>query len=362
MNIFLLFLILIIFSGAGFFGSDQFNTDYLDKKHTAAVNGIFVILVVFSHYFQYADFTGEYDLAYTALRTHLNQMVVASFLFYSGYGMMEAFKAKRDKYIKKMLTKFWQLLFRTDIAVLMFLLLDYALDIHYPAEHIAKSLILWESVGNSNWYIFVILVLYLIIYISFSIGRLFPDKVKDLCSILLVLILTIGFVYVLMKAEKDRWWYNTMILLPLGFMYSRFKDTIEKILWKDDLIFYIVAAGFTAVYMVSYMHRWDYGIEGYSVWAISFVALMILFTMKVSIYNEVLEWFGRHVFSVYMLQRLPMIAFSKLGYIEDHKYMCLIAVFAVMIPLAIAFEKVTGKMINSIEKIGKGNQKVKTND
>ena len=68
--------------------------------------------------------------------------------------------------------------------------------------------------------------------------------------------------------------------------------------------------------------------------------------MKVRIYNMILEWFGMHVFSIYILQRLPMILLDRTGLIDSHKYLCLIAVFALTIPLAIAFEKATDAVLN----------------
>ena len=78
--------------------------------------------------------------------------------------------------------------------------------------------------------------------------------------------------------------------------------------------------------------------------------------MKVRIYNMILEWFGMHVFSIYILQRLPMILLDRMGLIDSHKYLCLIAVFALTIPLAIAFEKATAlekiAVPESVTKIG----------
>ncbi len=61
MNFFLLALIVIVFIGLRICTGNSFNESYLEKKSTTAINGIFVVLVVFSHYAQYADFGGTYD-------------------------------------------------------------------------------------------------------------------------------------------------------------------------------------------------------------------------------------------------------------------------------------------------------------
>ena len=63
------------------------------------------------------------------------------------------------------------------------------------------------------------------------------------------------------------------------------------------------------------------------------------------IYNPVLEWLGTHVFSIYMLQRIPMIVLDHLGCIESHKYISLIVVFAVTLPMAVLFDKATGRIL-----------------
>ena len=39
---FLLILLFITFSGALFFGPNDFNSTYLDKKSTTAINGVFI--------------------------------------------------------------------------------------------------------------------------------------------------------------------------------------------------------------------------------------------------------------------------------------------------------------------------------
>ena len=77
---------------------------------------------------------------------------------------------------------------------------------------------------------------------------------------------------------------------------------------------------------------------------------VVLVTMKIRVYNPVLEWFGKHVFSIYILQRIPMIILDRFGFIDGHKYMCLMAVFALTIPFALAFEKVTDAALKKLER------------
>ena len=356
MVFYLAVLLGLICYGISFSGTGSFNEAYLDRKNTAAINGIFVILVVFSHYSQYAGFGGIFDAPYLLLKKHLHQMVVATFLFYSGFGMMEQIKKKGSGYVFNIPKKAGKLLFRFDVAVLMYMAMHMILGKTFSLKRIVLSLIGWQSVGNSNWYIFDILVLYMLMFFAFGISEKLKTGEKlngsrfrehtNLPGLILFFVLTLCFIYVMMKTDKETRWYNTVILLPVGCLYSEFRGEIERLVIKNDVTYYLTLLIVFVSYLVSYKYRNSFGIEGYTVWAVCFISMVLLATMKVRIYNRILEWFGMHVFSIYILQRLPMILLDRMGLIDSHKYLCLIAVFALTIPLAIAFEKATDAVIN----------------
>lgn len=356
MVFYLAVLLVLIFYGISFSGTGSFNEAYLDRKNTAAINGIFVILVVFSHYSQYAGFGGIFDAPYLLLKKHLHQMVVATFLFYSGFGMMEQIKRKGSDYVFNIPKKAGKLLFRFDAAVMLFLLMNLAFGKTFKMKRIVLSLIGWKAVGNSNWYIFDILVLYMLMFIAFGINEKLKTGEKlnsslfrkhtNLPGLILFFVLALCFVYIMMKTDKETRWYNTVILLPIGCFYSEFREEIERLVMKNDVTYYLTLLIVFVSYLITFLHRHSFGIEGYTAWACCFISFVILVTMKVRIYNRILEWFGMHVFSIYILQRLPMIVLDRMGLIDSHKYLCLIAVFALAIPLAIAFEKATDAVLN----------------
>lgn len=348
MIVFLLILLLIISNGLGFSGSNRFNDGYLLKENTTAVNGVFVILIVLSHYAQYADLSGAYDAPYLALREHLGQMVVVSFLFYSGYGMMESIKNKGAAYLKRILTRFWQLLLRFDVAVLLFLGLNKVLGIEYPLRDTLLAFTTWTDIGNSNWYITAILAIYIIMFVSFGTGFMLSAGKAETIGVIMTLILTIVWIWFQMRIDMPSRYYNTIIMAPMGMLYSKYRRPLEKIIMRSDIAFYLTAAVMLGVYFLAFFRKRDYGIEVYTVWAASFMMILLLFTMKVRVHNALLEWLGSHVFSIYILQRIPMIILDHFGLIETHKYMALVAVFALTIPLALVFEKLTDLIIKGI--------------
>jgi len=351
MVFFIIVLIIVILSQCRFSHDGGFLDDYMGKKNTTAINGIFVILIIFSHYSQYLTFEGVYDYPYLCLQDHLNQMVVATFLFYSGYGMMESIKRKGGEYVLKVPSKFIKLLIRFDIAVLLFWVLGNVflnLGFDYSRKNMILSFLSWSSIGNSNWYITAILGLYIAFFFSFLLLLAKNNLLtKTLCSIAF-LGLAVVFVYIQISVGRPWYCYDTIILMPVGVLYSLLKEKIEAVVMHNNYVYLLTVLLVLGIYILSFFRRFD-GIEMYSVWGMSFVAMVLLFTMKVSVYNSLLEWFGEHIFSVYILQRIPMTILDYYGFIDSHKYICLIIVIITTAFIAVVFEFFTDKLFECVD-------------
>lgn len=141
------------------------------QKKNLFLKGIFILLVFFSHFNSYSSFTNYSDLIYVKIVSLIGQAMVAMFMFYSGYGMMESIKNKGKSYIsdmpRKRIFSTW-LHFACIVAIYAILATVIGNEISFG--QLMLSFISLDSVGNSNWYIFDILCLYLIICISFLIA------------------------------------------------------------------------------------------------------------------------------------------------------------------------------------------------
>lgn len=224
MFFFLAVLMFITLNSAKIAPANEFFDDYLSKEKTNAIKGIFVILIIFSHYSQYVKLGGIYDEPYLSLQKHLHQMVVAMFWFYSGYGMQEAISKKKFAYVKDIMTKrFWKVLVNFDLAVLLFLIVGTILGKKYSLDNILLSFVGWSSVGNSNWYIFVTLILYILVFISFCLLKRYDEKWALYAGTAIMTVLSVVFIYVMMKVGRPTRYYNTTILFVLGMWYSLLK-------------------------------------------------------------------------------------------------------------------------------------------
>lgn len=340
MLFFLLFLLLMIAATAKVCPQESFNTEYLSKENTKGIKGLFVVLVLFSHYVGYVTLDSVWDAPYLALREHLNQMVVAPFLFYSGYGIMKSIQGKGKSYVKSIMkNRFPKVWFEFIAAVLCFLLVNLFLGKTYPLTQILLSLIGWSSIGNSNWYIMGMLILYILTWLSFLLVWRSDTKRRGFLGCTLLTILTIAVVYIFMKVGRPNYYYNTLIIYSLGCWYALFQEKIESILMRNDFNYVFCLTLLVAGYCQTYLNRWNYGIEGYTIWAVLFTLLFLTISMKFSFRSNILSWFGEHVFSVYILQRIPMMILKHVGLAENHRYMFLVMALLITIVLAMIFEK-----------------------
>ncbi|MGN0447168.1 MAG: acyltransferase family protein [Acutalibacteraceae bacterium] len=339
MAIFLIISLLLLLPSLKAVKQGELYTDYLSKETTASINGLFTLLVFLSHVSTYIKLDGAFDKPYTSFKSYMLQMVVVPFLFYSGYGIMESIKKKGISYVKATpKNRFLKVLIHFDIAVVIFLILNLVFGKTYSVKHILLALIGYSSVGNSNWYIFAVLGLYVIVYLSFMLIRK-----SNILAVGFVTALTVAFVYLQMRLKLGSWYYDTIILFPVGMIFSLLKDKIDALLKKHDCIYFSALGICFLLYSVFYLKR-DTGIEMYSLWGIFFMLMILLVTMKVKAGNNILEFFGSHVFSIYILQRIPMLILSKSGFAESHKYLFVCLCFMCTVTLAVLFDYAMGKL------------------
>ena len=342
MLIYLIVLLVLCCMGLQTAKKNEFFSDYCGKTQTSAINGVFVLVVFLSHASTYVTLDGPLDAAYLTFKGYLRQLIVASFLFYSGYGMLESIRNKGLSYVKSIPGKrFFKVLLHMEIAVLLFLLTDFAIGKSFDLKTTLLAFTFWESIGNSNWYIFAILWMYLLVFASFFVCR-----ANLWGGTILTTILAGGYVAAMLFAGKDTWWYNTALLYPLGMWYSLLKPQIEKLVMKNDVTWFLSAGVLLVPYVFCYLRR-DTHLAWYYMWGALFILLLVLLTMKVKIGNSILSWFGSHVFSIYILQRIPMMVFTKLG-LAEQRYSFITLSFLATLVLAVLFDAALEKLDNAI--------------
>ncbi len=318
----------------------NFATDYLSIEKTKPVKGIFTFLVFLSHAKGYMSMKGIFDKHCNIILLYLSQMLVAMFLFYSGYGIMESIKDKGYSYVDSLIKKrFPKLLIKFNVAVLLYYILQrFIFKVEFDSFVLWTSWIGYSSFGNSNWYNFVIFVLYIFVFVSFyNLKR--KENNKHYLSATIFTLLTMVLVFTLKYIGKQYWWYNTAILFPLGVWYSLFKNKIDDFVMKNDKRYFTIFIIMFFVCLVSAKYKSNSDFISYTIWGVAFTLFVVITTMKVTFGNKVLEFFGDHVFSIYILQRLPMIILSNLGLAKSNRYLFFALSLLITILLAIIFDK-----------------------
>ena len=282
--------------------------DYLSKDYTQVVKGVFIIIVFLSHIKGYADFASKGDIFVKNILQYLGQLMVAFFLFVSGYGVFEAIKKKGKEYIcffpKNRIAKTF---FDFSLAILLFLFLDLLLGKAYSGKTVLLAFTGWTSIGNSNWYMFAIFVMYIITFISFFIF----EHSREM-AIIAVSVLSLIYIYI-MSTVKETWWSDTCLCYVAGMWFSYFKEHIDKVMeyfspwsWRIGIVLL-----FSCYYVIS-GYRYN-RLLAYNVVAICFCLLIVFILMKVSFDSKCLRWCGENLFWLYILQRIPMIFWEHYG-------------------------------------------------
>ena len=346
---YLLLFLLFIFDVRPKFNKNGINSLFLSKEETLPIKGLFVILVFFRHFRGYVDMDhGLLNHLFVMIDSRSSQLIVTMFLFYSGYGIFEQIK-KNNQYPKKIIFhRFFPTYINFDICVLIYYIISIFNGKKFSLYEIFTSFVGWNACfGNSNWFMFVTFCLYIIIFISFIIYDKNNSK-RLLLNLSVFNFLTIILVLVLYKT-KSHYWYNTIFCFNLGMLYSFFKNEIENVCnHKKNYLIILVSS--LILFLVAF-----FLIETQSplfiIKALLFCILFILVQMKFSLINsKIFAELGKHVFSVYMLQRISFIILSYFN-LDKNIYLFFLITFIMTIIIAFLYDFIYYKVYFIIKKM-----------
>ena len=227
MNWVLLCVVIIILLGMHIRKNE--NSNFMSPGQTVAINGAFVLFVFLRHFRQYISYD-ESDLIFQAVDNWLGQLIVVTFLFYSGYGIMYSLKTK-ENYVGTFPKRIIKILILFDLAVIGYIIVNQIFELGYPAEDYLLAFVGWRTVGNSTWYIVAILSMYLITYLSALICK------KRYFLIVVLTVLGSGAYTILMwLGGKGSHWYDTIFCYSAGLLYCLCYDRIKVLIDKSKIL------------------------------------------------------------------------------------------------------------------------------
>lgn len=318
----------------------NYYTDYLSVEKTNAMKGVFILIVFLNHSCDYYHLSSNiFDFSYRYLLGTIGQSMVVPFLLYSGYGIMLSIEKKGQAYVNGIPYKrFFKVLLHFDIAICLFALTDRITHHPFTLKTFLLSLTGWEDIGNSNWYICVMLCLYLATFLAFSLFRK-----NRRAGLAFLFALCIGMMVIFYR-YKYTCWYDTLLCYPFGMLWYYIHKPVEEWLCKSRLRYYLILIALLAgIFVFIFIIKGHFfTIVRHLLFALAF----LMMTMRFSINNKILVFFGKNLFALFILQRIPMIFLQYFGITNPYLFVVLSFVFTVL--LAIAFQFCLGKLDNHL--------------
>lgn len=298
------------------------------KQSSQSINGFFVIMVFLSHFRTYISLKSVTEIFANKLFYEISQLMVAPFLFFSGYGIMTSISKidNNKKYVHKMIQRLWNVWASFVLAIVIYYLMGLVYGDPVTLPKLLLSFIAWESLGNSAWYMFAIFGLYVLTITSLMITE---DRKKFIWIVALKTIV----LFLVLRLFKASHWYNTLLCYPFGMWV---KENETKILFGLSRNFLKVAM-FVLLSIVLLRTVNDKETMLYSLYAISILSLMTLVSYKISFDSKILIYINKYIFEIYIYQRLFFRIFSNF---DLNKYVYLIISFVCTLLLSIIVQQI----------------------
>jgi len=261
------------------------------------------------------------------------------FLFYSGFGIYESINYKGTNYVKSLPKKGIILFIKSQIIILIFLIINLFIGIKTSLTNYLLSIIFKSSLGNSNWFAFSIILFYFYSFLSFIFIKNRKYYFFGIFFICLFCFLHNYLVYNYYYPNIRHTVDNTLTFI-IGFYYSLLKIYLEKIIMKNDVFYYGSLSFSIILYYKYYIYRLK------TIWIVSitnsiFSLITVLVSMKVRFHNEFLTLLNSHSYSIYLLQRIVMRFISIKKYFKNNEFIRFFFELSMILFISIAFDNST---------------------
>ena len=352
----------VLLVGAKVCGLKKWNEDAMSFNQTKAILGFCAFGIVLHHC---AEHRSAFWLPQYYIRPGLEKyilighLLVAIFLFYSGYGMYKSAKNNVHSFDKYFAKRYIPILIPFAVTYAAFLILAKIYTVHQ------KDILDRHPYA---WYVYFILVLYLAFWLGFRFIK------KDWFGILVVALGSIAWSYWCMRTGRGTWWYNTSQMFLVGILVAKFEKGFVWLFKKLYVLWLILFAVVTYLgYQVGY-NMWgivqnynlqmnevqvaNWQIFGQLISSLSVALLAMTVSLKVRIGNPVNRFLGTITLELYLIHGLFVEIFGPYIIVEramsktaiKNNFLYVIVVFAVSVPLAYLMGLLDKRIKNMLTK------------
>lgn len=301
------------------------NEDFLSLNTSKMILGFFSVLIVFHHIVQT---TGVDNAGMLAILENYGVCFVGTFFFFSGFGLYESFKNKKD-YLKGFLKKrLPSVLIPFYITNIVFFVYGLSTNIQNDTKSMVLGLLGVKLLNSHTWYIVEIVFLYVIFLIIFRFIKNQKVSIFLLYVAVISMMITSLFLGHGEKWFQGEWWYNTTLLFPIGVLFSYNKENIVYFMKR----FYRFLLPVTIILFCVLNKSTNYMLTHYSYWSetsfdkgyddkalclivqcpmvIVFVLLILMLGLKLKIGNKVLLFLGSISLELYLIHNIFISSLS----------------------------------------------------
>jgi len=315
---------------------------YMSKEYTNCLRGIFAILVVIHHLYQYSGLLhGTYIGKILQLCGFLS---VAMFFFFSGYGLM--FSSNKKNYIEQFFRKrFLPLYCFYVVLIILYSFWTLLLETAISPRKIVQSFFFGETIVTNGWYLQATFIVYLLYLFCFKI---FKTNKARILSIGVAIFSYCVFCYLIDLGIN---WYQTVPCIVLGMVYCYKKNWIDTILGKRVwTIFVLSLMSFVVCVMLSELSRIDVVFDVlYSIFFVCATITLSYILYNTSIINNKLfALCGNYSLEIYVAHGF-FLRLIQLKYIEN-KLMYILTVIICTIITSVVMKIIYAKIVSLFEK------------
>lgn len=312
------------------------------RENSQSINGFFVITVFLSHFGSYMTLTSKIDVAAQSfIAIVIGQTMVMTFFVFSGYGIYSSMVNSPDTRNVDMLTRMKKLLANIVLAMSIYIVYNLIVGNHYSIYEILFSFTGWTSIGNSNWYIFTILILYILMFLCFNLMK------NDRHSIVLLFVSTAIYAFLISSIKPD-YWVNTIVAFPLGVLIKFNEARILKFLapkYKSIMVFLIILVSYI-ILKLNFKSTWVV----YNFETALLLGLCTIVSIHFKIRSRQLMLISRYVFEIYIYQRLVFDFYFKVS--QNTGTLAVLFLLGITILIAVIEKNLYNKILNRIDLLG----------
>lgn len=200
--------------------------EFLRKEDTYCLKGICMLMIIIGHTYKGypIDKSGYYfpEILKSLHLPYWGGFGVSVFMFLSGYGMflsLQRSKINQDYVVKKCTRLFEPYILYWIVELIVLLVLDSTL-IDKGVLHDICTLSIYPN--TENWFFKVIIALYVLII------SLFLISIKPALRVAILFMASVVYIIAMRHFGFGGWWYNNILLFPIGAFVASKKSFFEK--------------------------------------------------------------------------------------------------------------------------------------